>query len=231
MVRRGPSVQAAGAFIKLSSANEATVTRGAPDGEGRGSGMALADIIGCLSTLREEQSMITKTLRTVLGLALLGLAATALASAPAAAQNQHMEIIHHPNYDQSVFMPFVPALKIKSGKILWLAGTTALPVYHDHPHKRDQIQQYMTGNLEEQTKRTMDGIKATLEAAGASFKDVVHIFVFRARPQMGDIGRASRVINSYFAPYNHKPTSTNIAVLELGEPEQLIEIQAFAVVD
>jgi hypothetical protein len=48
---------------------------------------------------------------------------------------------------------------------------------------------------------------------------------------MGDIGRASKVINSYFAPFKHVPTSTNIAVLELGEPEQLIEIQAFAVVD
>ena len=60
----------------------------------------------------------------------------------------------------------------------------------------------------------------TLDAAGASFKDVVHYFVFRARPRMGDIGKASAVINSYFAPFNHKPTSTNIAVLELGEPEQ-----------
>jgi 2-iminobutanoate/2-iminopropanoate deaminase/2-aminomuconate deaminase len=173
----------------------------------------------------------TKSLRNVLGLVLLGLAGTTLAPAPAVAPNQHMEIVHHPNYDKSVFMPFVPGIKIKSGKILWLAGTTALPVYHDHPHKREQIQQYMTGNIEEQTKRAMDGIKQTLEAAGASFKDVVHVFVFRARPQMGDIGRASRVINSYFAPFNHKPTSTNIAVLELGEPEQLIEIQAFAVVD
>ena len=70
----------------------------------------------------------------------------------------------------------------------------------------------------------MDGIKQTLDAAGACFKDVVHMFVFRARPQMGDIERP-RVINRYFAPFNHKPTSTNIAVLELGEPEQLIEIQ------
>ena len=53
----------------------------------------------------------------------------------------------------------------------------------------------MTGNFEDQTKRTMDGIKQTFDAAGASFKDVVHMFVFRARPQMGDIGRASWVIN------------------------------------
>jgi 2-iminobutanoate/2-iminopropanoate deaminase/2-aminomuconate deaminase len=151
--------------------------------------------------------------------------------APAQAQNVHMEIIHHPNYDRTVFMPFVPGIKIKSGKILWLAGTTALPVYHDHPHKREQILQHMPNDLEAQTRATMDGIKNTLDAAGASFKDVVHYFVFRARPRMGDIGKASAVINSYFAPFNHKPTSTNVAVLELGEPEQLIEIQMFAVVD
>src|ERR1043166_7926513 len=158
----------------------------------------------------KEKIMITSTpLRTALALSILGFVAAALS--PARAQNQHMEVIHHPNYDQTVFMPFVPAIKIKSGKILWLAGTTALPGYHDHPHKREQIAQYMTGNLEEQTRRTMDGIKQTLEADGASFKDVVHMFVFRARPQMGDIGKAARVINSYFAPFNHKPTSTNIA--------------------
>jgi len=175
--------------------------------------------------------MIRTPLRIVLGLAAFSVAATALTATPAAAQNQHMEVIHHPNYDKSVFMPFVPAIKIKSGKILWLAGTTALPVYHDHPHKRDQIQQYMVNDLEGQTRAAMEGIKQTLDAAGASFKDVVHYFVFRARPRMGDIGKASAVINSYFAPFNHKPTSTNIAVLELGEPEQLIEIQMFAVVD
>jgi len=39
-----------------------------------------------------------------------------LASAPAAAQNQHMEIIHHPNHDMSVFMPFVPAIKIRCNR-------------------------------------------------------------------------------------------------------------------
>lgn len=166
---------------------------------------------------------------TIVAFAVAGVAAAVLASSAAQAQpNQHMEIIHHPNYNKSFFMPFVPGIKIKSGKILWLAGTTSLPVYHDHPHRREDILKYMPPSLEAQTRRAMDGIKETLDAAGASFKDVVHI---RARPQMGDIGVASKVINSYFAPFRHLPTSTNIAVLELGEPEQLIEIQAFAVVD
>ena len=173
----------------------------------------------------------TTTLCVALALTGTGLTAALLAPATANAQNQHMEIIHHPNYDKTVFMPFVPAIKIKSGKILWLAGTTALPVYHDHPHKRDQIQQYMVNDLEAQTRATMDGIKQTLDAAGASFKDVVHMFRVPRTAADGRHRQGSAVINSYFAPFNHKPTSTNVAVLELGEPEQLIEIQMFAVVD
>jgi len=155
----------------------------------------------------------------------------AFASAAAAQSGNNLEIIHHPNYDKSVFMPFSPAIKVKSGKILWLAGGTALPVYHDHPHKREQVLQYLNNDLEAQVRRTMDGIMETLKAANASPKDVVHVFIFRTRPRVGDIGRSSAVVNSYFAPFNHKPTTTNMAVLELGEPEQLVEIQVVAVVD
>ena len=163
-------------------------------------------------------------------------AATALglvlaASSAIAQSGNNLEIIHHPNYDKTLFMPFSPAIKVKSGKLLWLAGGTSLPVYHDHPHKREQIIQFMPNDLEAQTPRTMDGIMETLKAAGASPKDVVHVFIFRTRPRMGDIGRSSAVVNSYFAPFNHKPTTTNMAVLELGEPEQLVEIQVVAVVD
>jgi 2-iminobutanoate/2-iminopropanoate deaminase len=163
--------------------------------------------------------------------ALAALVLCFLASAAAAQSGNNLEIIHHPNYDKSVFMPFSPAIKVKSGKLLWLAGGTALPVYHDHPHKREQVLQYLNNDLEAQIRRTMDGIMETLKAANASPKDVVHVFIFRTRPRTGDIGRSSAVVNSYFAPFNHKPTTTNMAVLELGEPEQLVEIQVVAVVD
>jgi enamine deaminase RidA (YjgF/YER057c/UK114 family) len=140
------------------------------------------------------------------------LAAAALfVAAPVWSQSgNNLEIVHHPNYDKSVFMPFSPAIKIKSGKILWLAGGTALPVYHDHPHKREQILKHLTNDLEAQTRQTMDGIMQTLNAAGASPKDVVHVFIFRARPRIGDIGKASAVVNSYFAPTTtsrRRPTS------------------------
>jgi enamine deaminase RidA (YjgF/YER057c/UK114 family) len=160
------------------------------------------------------------------------LVAAALVCGSAFAQSgNNLEIIHHPNYNKNVFMPFSPAIKIKSGKILWLAGGTALPVYHDRPHKREEVVKYLTNDLEAQVRQTMDGIMQTLKAANASPKDVVHVFIFRTRPRMGDIGKASAIVNSYFAPYNHKPATTNMAVLELGEPEQLVEIQVVAVVD
>jgi len=42
-----------------------------------------------------------------------------------------------------------------------------LPVYHDHPHKRDQLQKYMVNDLEQQVRQAMDGIKQTVEAAAA----------------------------------------------------------------
>ncbi|HZT61728.1 MAG TPA: hypothetical protein VFA36_01225, partial [Burkholderiales bacterium] len=70
----------------------------------------------------------SKPFRAAKTLAAFGIAAAVLSPA-AMAQNppvdttpsKHLEIIHHPNYDKTVFMPFVPAIKIKSGKILWLA--------------------------------------------------------------------------------------------------------------
>jgi len=80
-----------------------------------------------------------------------------------------MEVIHHPNYDGTVFMPYVPAIKIKSGKLLWLAGNTALPVYHDHPHRREDLSKHMPNDLEAQTRASMEGIKKTLARISQRF--------------------------------------------------------------
>jgi len=55
-------------------------------------------------------------------------------------------------------------------------------VYHDHPHRREQILKYLGNDLEAQVRQTMDGIMQTLKAAGASPRDVVHVSSFaRAR--------------------------------------------------
>ena len=49
------------------------------------------------------------SLRFALVLASLGVTLSILIPPLANAQNQNMEVIHHPNYDKNVFMPFVPA--------------------------------------------------------------------------------------------------------------------------
>jgi enamine deaminase RidA (YjgF/YER057c/UK114 family) len=110
-----------------------------------------------------------------------------------------------------------------------VGATTTLPVYHDHPHKRDEIQQSMTNDLEAQTRRAMDDTKQTLEAAGASFKDVVHVFVLRG-PAWATLARRAPSSTPILRPTITSP-HRHVAVLELGEPEQLIEIQVVAVVD
>jgi len=83
--------------------------------------------------------------------------------------NKHMEVIHHRNYDATVMMPFVPAIKINSGRLLWLAGATALPVYHDHPHRREDLAK-LPDNLEAQTRTSMEGIKKTLRSRRSNLR-------------------------------------------------------------
>src|SRR4051812_18263327 len=94
--------------------------------------------------------------------------ATLISGSAFAQSGNNLEVINHPNYNKSVFMPFSPAIKVKSGKLLWLAGGTALPVYHDHPHKREEGVKYLTNDLEAQIRQSMDGIMQTLKAANAS---------------------------------------------------------------
>ena len=128
-------------------------------------------------------------------------------------------------------MPYAPAIKINSGKLLWLSGNTALPVYHDHPHRREDILKYMPNDLAAQTRAAMEGISrrwrrpaqtsATLFTCSRSARD--RGWKTSASPMRSSTGT--------FRPYNHKPTSTSVSVLELGEPEQLVEIQMVAVVN
>src|SRR2546425_5248923 len=104
-------------------------------------------------------------MRKASAIAMTCIATAILAASPARGQSgNHLEIVHHPNYDKSVFMPFSPAIKIKSGKILWLAGGTALPVYHDHPHKREQILKHLPNDLEAQTRQRSEEHTSELQS-------------------------------------------------------------------
>src|SRR5262249_710578 len=73
--------------------------------------VCLLDQVASITPPKGRKRMIGPRFRPWPAPPMFGKTAVVLASTPAKAQNQNMEVIHHPNYDKNVFMPFVPAIK------------------------------------------------------------------------------------------------------------------------
>ncbi len=50
-----------------------------------------------------------------------------------------IEHVHWPNAPD-MWMPYAPAIKVKGGTTVYLAGVTAAPVYHHHPHRPEEFE-------------------------------------------------------------------------------------------
>jgi enamine deaminase RidA (YjgF/YER057c/UK114 family) len=83
------------------------------------------------------------------------------------------------------------------------------------------------GDLAAQTTQAMKNLGLALEAAGATFADIVKTttFVVNYRPEL------RTVITDAKKPAGKPPTSALIGVAALALPEWLIEIEAVAVLD
>jgi len=49
-----------------------------------------------------------------------------------------VEHIHWPDAPD-MWMPYAPAIKVRGGTTVYLAGVTAAPVYHHHPHRPEEF--------------------------------------------------------------------------------------------
>jgi len=49
-----------------------------------------------------------------------------------------IEHVHWPDAPD-MWMPYAPAIKVKGGTTVYLAGVTAAPVYHHHPHRPEEF--------------------------------------------------------------------------------------------
>ena len=58
----------------------------------------------------------------------------ALLVAGCSSDEPRFEYIHLDGADQGFTMPYTPAIKVNSGKLVFVSGVTAAPVYHSHPH-------------------------------------------------------------------------------------------------
>jgi enamine deaminase RidA (YjgF/YER057c/UK114 family) len=82
------------------------------------------------------------------------------------------------------------------------------------------------GDIVGQTVQAVANLRAALQAAGASFTDVVKTTVYVASTRRADLVSAWDVVSEAFG--EHDAPSTLLGVAVLGYPEQLVEVEAVA---
>jgi enamine deaminase RidA (YjgF/YER057c/UK114 family) len=141
--------------------------------------------------------------------------------------SHHLEVVHHEGYDPSLNMPYVPAIVVHGGRTVYVAGVTAAPVYHQHPHVPADFEQ-IPDDPAEQTRMTLANLRLALRAAGGDLGDVVQMTRF-----IRDLDRNQDAINRVMAQHlgEHRPTSTTVEVVRLAtDPRLVLEVTAIAVV-
>jgi 2-iminobutanoate/2-iminopropanoate deaminase len=141
--------------------------------------------------------------------------------------SDRLEMIHTEENDPLYNMPYTPAIKVRSGATVYVAGVTAAPVYHHHPHIKSDFERIPL-NPGEQTRMAMENLRKVLQAAGGDLTDIVQLFRF-----ICDIAKNQDAINKVMAEYmgNHRATSTTVEVTRLATDDRLVvELAAVAVV-
>jgi len=138
--------------------------------------------------------------------------------------SKHLEIVHHADRRTDVMMPYAPAIAVRGGRLVFLAGVTAAPVYHSHPHRDEEFD--LPTSMREQAVLTMENLKKTVEAAGGTLGDIV--FVTRYLTDVGEQDDLNRVWAAYLG--GHLPTTTTVEVSRLATHARCkLEISAIAV--
>ncbi|MFO1361640.1 MAG: RidA family protein [Burkholderiales bacterium] len=83
------------------------------------------------------------------------------------------------------------------------------------------------GDLRAQAVQVYENLRAALDAAGASFADVIKMttFVVGLDPERTQV---LREVRAQFLPAGHKPASTMVGVASLVRPELLVEVEMIA---
>ena len=137
-----------------------------------------------------------------------------------------LDVVHHADRRTDVMMPYAPGILVRRGQLLFLSGVTAAAVYHSHPHREEEFD--LPGTMHEQAVLCMENLKKTLQAAGATFADLVSATRF-----LTDVNEQDD-LNQVWASYlgDHLPTTTTVEVSRLAtHPRCKIEISAIAVTD
>jgi len=131
------------------------------------------------------------------------------------------KLINNPQWN----MPYVPALRVLSGKPVYISGVNAAPIYHSHPHNPEEFQK-LDFSPENQARLTMENLTSILKSSGGTLKDVVQLFVFIVDVQKnGD--QIGNIVSGFFG--DHLCSSTVVGVTGLiTDPRLILEVTAVA---
>ena len=136
-----------------------------------------------------------------------------------------VEHIHWPDAPD-IWMPYAPAIKVTGGAHIHLAGVTAAPVYHHHPHRPEEFNGLPT-DMGGQTRGALENLKKGLDAVGAKFVDIIS--ASRYVTDLSDQDSMNEVWAEYFG--GAKPVTTTVQIVQLAtDPRCMIEINAIAVI-
>jgi enamine deaminase RidA (YjgF/YER057c/UK114 family) len=139
---------------------------------------------------------------------------------------RQLDIVHHPDRRRDVVMPYAPGIVVRRGRLVFLSGVTAAPVYHSHPHRDEEFD--LPATMREQAVLAMGNLKKTLAAAGCTLRDLVW-----ATRYLTDV-REQDDLNRVWADslQGHLPTTTTVEVTRLAtHPRCKLEITAIAVAE
>ena len=140
---------------------------------------------------------------------------------------QPFEMIHTGENEPRFNMPYTPAVKVQSGKMVFLAGVTAAPVYHSHPHIAAEFDDIPL-DPGDQAAIAIEAIRQVLIAAGGGLEHVVEMT--RYIVDIADNQDAiNRVLGQAFG--DHRPASTTVEVVRLAtDPRLVLELRVVAAV-
>lgn len=105
---------------------------------------------------------------------------------------------------------------VKAGDFIFTSGQIPID---------PETSKIVEGGIEEQTKRVLENLRAILEEAGSSLKNVVKTTVFLTK--MSDFQKMNEVYKQYFA--DNPPARSTVEVFMLPRQDAKIEIDAVAI--
>ena len=131
----------------------------------------------------------------------------------------------HPDPSQADKLPYSPSVYIQGGgDLLFISGSTAIPLYHSHPHVHEE--HILPDDIREQTRRAMDDIKLSLDACNIDWNNVVKVTKYLT--DMREADAMHEVMGENFGDW--KPASTMVCINNLSSPGARVEIDMIAMV-